>query len=338
VNTSQLPKEIVTRIFRYKTLIIVLGIVCAILLFIKAKITKPEYTSVATLFPLTNPADNELNGGTLSSILGIAEASKSFSSEASINIIELALSRNVREAVASTRIPGNWGNKTVAELLLQEQNNNFSFFSKKMELPDDSISRIVLGGKLLLPNINARLNKNGVLELNFTNTNEELVKPVSEILISKISQFYIDLRIEKATVDYNFTLKKIDSLQKVVDSLDRKAIQMQGSTLFTSGDKLLYSLPKDNLSDEKMRVSHERDIAINNREEALWRLQKVTPIVKTLDTPDPPFDIKKESGIIYGIVGFIVGAIITILILISGLVYRYIKSEIYKAVFGDQPS
>lgn len=335
MNTTELLREILTKIFRKKMLIILLGIVCAVLLYIDAKITKPTYTSKATVFPLTNATDNALSSGTLSGLLGITDAPKSFSGDASINIIELALSRNIREAVASAKILGEWGNKTVAELLIEEHNKTFSFFDKKIELPNDSVSLAVEGSKLLFPIISARLNRNGVLELNFTTTNEKLVTPVSELIISKISQFYIDLRIEKATVDYNFTLKKIDSLQKVMDSLDSKAIQMQGSTLFTPADKLVYSIPKENLGDEKLRVSHERDISINNREEALWRLQKITPIVATLDKPTPPFDVTKPSGVIYAIVGFILGTILAMLVLISGLIYRYVKGEIYKSIFGD---
>jgi hypothetical protein len=334
VDSTQLLQEIVRKISRNKTLIIVVGITLALLLFIKAKTTKAEYTSKATVFPLTNPSDNELTTSTLSSLLGTNSADKSFSSEASINIIELALSRNVREAVAGERIP-EFGNKMVAELITNEENNNKPFFLKKIQLPDDSIGRVILAGRLLTANINAKINKNDVLELNFTSTDSALVTPISNILISKISQFYINLRIAKATADYNFTVKKIDSLQKVVDSLDNTAVSLSNRTLFTPSDRLQYSLPKDNLSGEKLRVSNERDANINNREEALWRLQKVTPIVATLDKPNPPFDVQKPSSIIYGIAGFIIGCILAIIFLVAGLLYKFAKSEIHKAIFGD---
>jgi hypothetical protein len=334
VNSTYLLREILRKISRKKALIIITGFILAVLLFFIARSIKTEYTSKATVFPLTNPSDNALSTSSLSSLLGVSDAPKSFSSDASINIIELALSRNVRESVAAERLP-EYGNKMIAELVIQEENSKKPFFSKKIKLPDDSAACVILGGELLMPAINAKMNKNGVLELYFTSSDFGLVKPVSDILVSKISQFYINLRIEKATEDYNFIVKKIDSVQNVLDHLDAKAIQLSNTTVFTPVDRLEYSIPKDNLSDEKLRVAHERDININNREEALWRLQKVTPIIATLDKPNPPFDTEKPSSIIYAIIGFIVGCFIATIIAISGLLYKYVKAEIYKTVFGD---
>jgi ABC-type transport system involved in multi-copper enzyme maturation permease subunit len=319
VDSVNLLREIIQRLSKRKILILITGIVFAICSFLIARSIKTEYTSKATIFPLSNPSDNPLSSsGGLGGLLGISSAANSFSSEASINIIELALSRTVREDAAATRIP-EYGNKTVAEILVQQYNNNCSFFSKKIEWPDDSTERAVLGGNLLAPDIAAKINKNGVLELNYTNTDKGLVKPISDILIGSISQFYINLRIAKATADYNFTLLKIDSLQKVLDQLDARTIHAYNTTLFTPADKVDYSLPKENLADEKMLVTQQRNVNINNREEALWRLQKITPIIATLDKPNPPFSIQKASAIIYAIVGFIIGTIIAVLCLIAGL-------------------
>jgi hypothetical protein len=335
VNTTYLLREILQRVIKFKILIIVVALIVAGLFFMVAKKTSPEYTSKATVFPLTNSSDNSLAGGALSSLLGGADATKNFSPEASINIIELALSRNVREAVAAARIPAK-GNKTVAELLIEEANNNKSFLSKQINVPADSTSLAVIGGKILMPLISAKINKNGVLELYFTNTDTSLVRLVSLTLIDKISQFYIDLKIEKATADYNFTILKIDSVQKVLNSLDAQAVHMQSTTLFTPSGLLQYDLPKENLSDEKLRVARERDISINNREEALWRLQKVTPIIAVLDKPNPPYDFQKPSSVLYGMIGFIIGFVVMVFIVIAGLLYRFAKNEIKKNVFGDE--
>ena len=286
-----------------------------------------EYTSKATVFPLTSTSDNDLASSTLSNLLGITDAPKSFSSEASINIIELALSRNVREQVASTRIP-QFGNKTVTELLVEQANAHKSLFGKQMTLPDDSAAQAAIGGILLNPNLEAKINKNGVLELYYTNTDSSLVKPISYIILDKISQFYIDLRIQKALTDYHFTLKKIDSIEEVLKNLDTRAISYQNSTYFTPDGKLEYDLPKQNLSLDRQRITDQENASINNREEALWRLQKVTPIIETLDKPEPPFDVKKSSSILYGTVGFLIGVIIATFLAVSGVIYKYIKSEI----------
>ena len=333
MNTKELIQQLFTRIQKTKYIILLAGLVMAVL-FIFLFANKPAtYTSKATLFPLTSPSDNGISSSMLSGILGLSDAPKSFSSEATINIIELALSRSIREQVAVTRLP-RFQNKTIAELLIKEQKDQQSVFTENIELPADSVALAVVGGELLKPNINAKMSKNGVLELYFTSTNQLLVSPVSFILIDKLSTFYIDLKRQKATDDYNFTLGKIDSLQRVINGVDRKAIGMQQSTMFAPPELLEYNIPKNNISAEKIRVVRQRDMFINNRDEALWHLQKVTPIISVLDKPTAPFDVVKPSKILFFLMGFMAGCLLAAFILLSSLLYHYAKKEMYNAVFG----
>jgi len=333
VDSVKLLREIIERLSKRKVLIILIGLIVAICSFLVTKSIKTKYTSRSTVFPLTNPGDNPLSSATLGGLLGATDIPKSFSSEASINIIELALSRSIMEDVAATQLPASvpeYGNKTVAAALIQQYNKDCSFLDKKIESPQDSI---VTGSLLLTPTIVAKINKNGVLELNYTSTDINLVKPVSDILIASISDFYIRLRVQKATEDYNFTVKKIDSLQKVLNQIDARTIHSYNTTLFTPAEKADYSLPKDNLADEKMLVTQQRNININNREEALWRLQKNTPIIATLDKPNPPFNAERPSSITYAIVGFLLGSLLAVFLVIAGLLYKFAKAAIKETVF-----
>jgi hypothetical protein len=333
VDTKELIKEIFNRIQKTKYIIIIAGAAIA-MLFLFLFANKPAtFTSKATLFPLTSPTDNGISSSMLSGILGLSDAPKSFSSEATINIIELALSRSIREQVAASRLP-QFEHKTIAELVLKEQNDQQSLFSKNIELPKDSVALAVLGGELLKPNINAKMSKNGVLELYFTSTNQSLVSPVSYTLIDKLSKFYIDLKRQKASDDYNFTLSKIDSLQQVINGVDKKAIGIQQTTMFAPPELLEYNIPKSNISAEKSRMVRQRDMFISNRDEALWHLQKVTPIISVLDKPNAPFDMVKTSKMLFFVIGFIMGSMVTAFLLLSGLLYGFAKSEIHKAVFG----
>lgn len=333
MSTADLIKAIFNRLGRSKWMIFILGIILAVLLFFYASRSKPIYTSKATVFPLNNQSQSALSGNSLASLIGMNDGSKSFSTEAAINIIELANSRNVREAVASTRLQTR-DNRTIAELLLNERNDNIGLFSSKIKRPTDSATLISLGGDILKSSLDARINKNGVLELAFSNTNESLVQPVTEVVIRKISDFYIDLRTQKAMTDYNFTEKKIDSLNYVVRGFDRKAIAMQNTTFFTP-DKLEYTLPKENLVGDRDRIKGQREAAIANRDEALWTLQKATPIISILDKPDPPFAVEKKSPMLWGLAGFVTGLILGCLLAISGILYRYIKTEIRHSVLGE---
>lgn len=335
MTTNELIKKIFLRIGRYKWLVLAGGVIMGALLFLYARSIKPVYTSHSSLFPLTAATDNSASTSALSSILGLSESPKSFSQEASINIVELALSRNTREAVAMDPLPGFPGNN-IAEILIDNYNKNKSIFASAIKRPTTTPALVALGGELLKSDITAKINKNGILEISYSNTNKDLVSPISYKFIDKISEFYKALKIQKAKLDYDFTVKKIDSLDRVLRSFDRKAIQMSNTTLFVPAEKIQYSIPKENLSNQKEWVTRQRDASASNREEALWRLQKITPIIATLDKPDPPFEVKKSSSILYGGIGFFLGCVLTTFLLITGLLYRYIKAEASKAIFGQE--
>lgn len=333
MNTTALLQAIIRRIQQYKILILGAGILLAVLAFFYTRGKRTTYTARATVFPLTSPTDKAISNSMLSGILGLGDAPKSFSEEATINIIELAFSRRIRESVAVTRLP-QFENKMIGELLIQDMNEHRSFLSKDMEIPKDSNDLAITASEILKPSINCKMSKNGVLEIYYTGTKEALVTPISNVVIDKLSRFYVELKRQKALDDYNFTLDKIDSLQRMINTVDREAIGMQKRTLFTPADLLEYAIPKENVTSEKTRILRQRDMYINNRDEAVWRLQKVTPIIAVLDKPTAPFDVKTQPTILLMIIGFIVGSFIGTLLLISGLLYRYAKDELYKSIFG----
>ncbi len=334
MTNAELIRKIFLRLSKLKIVILLVGLIVGALLFFYAKSQDPVYSTRATVFPLNATNDNSGATSALTSMLGLSETPKSFSQEASINIVELAQSRNTREAVAMERLP-QMGNKTIAELLINNHNDHKGLFQKDIKIPTDQSMLAAIGGQLLDANFFAKINKNGILEINFSSTNKDLVSPVSYKFVDKISEFYKELKIRKAKLDFDFTVGKIDSLDKVLQTYDRKAIHMANTTLFVTPDKIQYQIPKENLVNEKDRVLRQRDASTNNREEALWRLQKVTPIIAILDKPDPPFDVKTSSSLLFALIGFIAGIILTAFFCISGILYRYAVSEAKKAIMGD---
>jgi hypothetical protein len=233
------------------------------------------------------------------------------------------------------RLP-EFGNRRIAEILIEYNNKTKSFFGSDIKTPPNDAAMASTGGNMLKGGLVAKINKNGILELNYSNTYKEIVSPVSYKFIDKISEFYKELKIKKAKLDYDFTIRKIDSLDTVLNSFDKRAIQMSNTTLFVPSERIEYSIPKENLANQKEWVTRQRDASANNREEALWRLQKVTPIIATLDNPDPPFEVKKPSAVLYGSIGFFVGALFTAFFLVAGLLFKYVKLELNKAIFGGQ--
>jgi hypothetical protein len=335
VTTIELTRKIVRRLGKLKLLILLAGIALAGVLFLYAKKIPVVYTAKASVFPLTATNDNSATSSLISTLTGISDAPKSFSQEASINIVELATSRTTREAVAMERVP-ELGNKRIAELLIESVNKTKSFLSRSTKEPKNDTALKAIGGDIIKDGMTAKINKNGILELTFSSTDKDIISPISYVLIDKISQFYKDLKVKKARFDYDFTVRKMDSLNMVLDSFDRKAIHMANTTLFVPEEKIEFVIPKENLINDKSRVVRQRDAAANNREEALWRWQKVTPIIETLDKPDAPFEEKRSSAVVFAVIGFILGCILGCIILVGDIIYKYINDEINNAVFGGE--
>lgn len=308
----------------------------AVALFFYAKTLPATYSTRATVFPLTSSTEsNSSASAAISQLLGGGESAKSISQEASISIVDIATSRNTRGAVVMMRLP-EFGNKTIAELLIENFNKNKKFYIPALKIPKDTVLLAAMGGDILDVDFSAKPLKSGILEITYSNTNPDLISPITYAMINKISQFYIDLKIKKAKQDYDFTLRKIDSLQQVLNTYDQRAVVMANTTRFVPNNNIEYSIPKENLITKKQVALGQWQAVTNNREQALWRLQKATPIISILDKPERPFDKIKPSALIYAVGGFILGLIMVIGLLIVPIFYKYMGHEMNKAIFGDE--
>ena len=332
MTNFELIKQLIKRITKFSWLILIIAIGFGGFFYYMAKQSLVYFTSKATVFPLNSSGDNSVTSSTISNILGLSDAPKSFSGEASINIVELATSRRTREAVSIERIP-SMKNKTISELLIEEYNTHTGFMqNQKINMPTDSLQLSNTGSNLLRGGFSAKINKNGILELYFSNTNQQIVREVSYVFINKISSFYIDLKKKKAQIDYEFAVKKADSLSHVLNSLDQHAIELDETTFFTNEDLKRYSLPKFNLAQDKSTVQSQYYYAVNNREAAAYKLQKETPIIEPLDKPEPPYDAIQVSTTFYTLIGLILGTLIGLLLVSWKILKKFLSEELNKAI------
>ena len=332
MNNFELIRQLLKRLKKFSWVILLIAAGFGGLFYFMAKQSVLLYTSKATVFPLNSSSDNTVSSSTISNILGLSDAPKSFSGEASINIVELATSRRTREAVAMEKIP-SMHNKMVSELLIEENNNHTGFMqNEKLNPPRDSLQLINLGSNLLKGGFQSKINKNGILELYFTNSNEQIVREVSYIFIDKLSSFYIDLKKKKAEIDYEFAVKKADSLLNVLNGLDKRAIALDETTFFTNEELKRYSLPKQNLAQDKSTVQSQYYYAVNNREAAAYKLQKETPIIEPLDKPEPPYDTSQKSSSLYIVMGLMLGTLIGIVLISWKIVSKFVGDELNKAI------
>ncbi len=331
MNSFELIKQLISRLKKYSWLIVIIAAAFGGFFYYMAKQSVLVYTAKSTVFPLNGTSETS-PGSTISSLLGLGEGTKSFTGDASINIVELANSRRTREAVAMVRIP-TMRNKTVSELLIEENNRHTGFMqNNKITPPKDSLSQINIASNLLKGAFSAKINKTGILELYLTNSSPELVREVSYIYINKLSEFYIDLKKKKAQIDFEFAVKKADSLFLVLNQLDKRAIALDESTFFTNETLKRYNLPKINLAQDKATVQSQYYYAVNNRESAAYRLQKETPIIEILDKPEWPFDSVQKSTFTYVMMGVILGLIIGIFLVSWKIINKYMADELNKAI------
>ena len=332
MTNIELIKQLIKRLRKFSWVIIAIAAIFAGGFYYMTKRNLLLYTSKATVFPLNSSSDNTVSGSTISNILGLSDAPKSFSGEASINILELANSRRTRDAVALERIP-SMQNKMVSQLLIEENNRHTGFMrNEPIQMPTDTARLINIASNLLKGGFLSKINKNGILELYYTNTNPDIVRVISYVYIDKLSSFYIDLKKKKAEIDYGFAVQKADSLQTVLNSLDKKAIALDESSFFTNEELARYSIPKQNLGQDKTTVQSQYYYAVNNREAAAYKLQKATPIIEALDRPEPPYDATQKSATLYAIIGFMLGSAIGIGLLTWKIITKFIGDQLTKAI------
>ena len=331
MNSIELLKQLIKRLKKFSWLIVIMAVMSGGFFYYMAKQSVLLYTAKSTVFPLNGTSETS-PGSTISSLLGLGEGTKSFTGDASINIVELANSRRTREAVAMVRIP-SMQNKTVSELLMEENNRHTGFMQNAViNIPKDSLSKINIASNLLKGAFSAKINKTGILELYVTNSSTELVREVSYIYIDKLSEFYINLKKKKAQIDFEFAVKKADSLLLVLNRLDQRAITLDESTFFTNESLKRYNLPKTNLAQDKTTVQSQYYYAVNNRESAAYRLQKETPIIELLDKPEQPYDTVQKSAFTYSIIGALLGLAIGFLLVSWKVINKYMADELNKAI------
>ncbi|MBS1736076.1 MAG: hypothetical protein JSS98_05650 [Bacteroidetes bacterium] len=335
MTSQQLITASFRRLKKYWVILFGLAAILGAALTFYAMRQPVTYTSNATIFPLTAGSDN--NNSVLSALMGTSDNSKNFTDDASINIIELAQSRATREEVANIR-DSSQGNKTIAELLLKDVNDHRGFMEKKVELSAGSDAALNWAINILKGNLSASINKNNSFVLNYTARSPEMARLVSYGFIDKISSFYIDLKREKAKRDYEFATGKVDSLRSVMDRKDNQLIAIDQRTLFTNTSKLQFRVPTENLLADKQMIRQQYATAIANQQNASYKLQKATPVIKVLDKPEPPYDVQSKSPLMYGLVGFFGGIFIISLFLVANLLLRYVSFETRKAIFGNEAS
>jgi uncharacterized protein involved in exopolysaccharide biosynthesis len=335
MTSQELTIAFFHRVKKNQYLIVCGALICAAVFVVYALKTPMTYTSTATIFPLTASSDNSSASSALSALFSGGDNAKAFTDDASVNIVELALSRTTREAVAAIR-DSSHGNKTIAELLITDINNHRSFLEPEIRMPSGEEAMITKAVQIMKDGLSASINKNNSFVLTYTGRSPELVRMISYGFINKISVFYIDLKREKSKRDFEFATNKVDSLKHIMNAKDNQLIAIDKRTLFTNTSKMEFRVPTENLITDKQMLRQLYAVAVANQQNAAYKLQKATPVIKVLDYPDPPYDVQNKSPLIYGIIGLFVGLILSTGYSSIRLLVKYVREEASKAIYGEK--
>ena len=335
MTSQELTIAFFHRIKKNKYLIVCGALIFSAVFIIYALKTPMTYTSTATIFPLTASSDNSSASSALSALFSGGDNNQSFTNDASVNIVELALSRTTREAVAAIR-DSSHGNKTIAELLIIDINDHRGFLEAETPLPSNEEAMITMAVQILKDGLSASINKNNSFVLTYTGRSPELVKMISYGFINKISVFYIDLKREKSKRDFEFATSKVDSLKHIMNAKDNQLIAIDKRTLFTNTSKMEFRVPTENLITDKQMLRQLYAVAVANQQNAAYKLQKATPVIKVLDYPDAPYDVQNKSPLVYGMIGFFIGLVLTAVYASLKLLIRYVREEASRAIYGEK--
>jgi uncharacterized protein involved in exopolysaccharide biosynthesis len=334
VTSTQLISKVIVRLLKWRWILLLAGIAFGIAGFLYSKKLPTLFTARSSFYPLTSSQDKNSTTSKVTELLGGNGGNKSLVEEANVNIEEVGKSKKTREAVVMQRLPA-FENKLIADILLEEVNENVGFLGSKITKPKDEAKLAELGAELLKNMYSIKFNKNNLLEVNFTSANKNLLQPISNVLTDKIAKFYTELKIEKAKFDFEFLESKVDSFNQEIETFDARMVYNDRTTLFVKPGQKKYDLPREDLELKKMLVLQQRNNAIFNREEALLRLKKVTPIIKVLDEPTPPYLETKPSKMIYAAAGFVIGIMVVSLLLIANLLIRYVNKTVSNTIAAN---
>lgn len=332
MGTHRVILEILSLIKKKWLLLVSGGIFFSLILIIYALTSPPTYTSNSIIFPLSAGNNTTSNRSAISALITGGDIGKGFTNDNSVNIVELAQSRTIRQEVARTVIPEKQ-NRTIAQLVLEAYNNHRGILEKKIDLKPDDPALINWAISIFSLNLDAQITRTNSFQLRYTGRTAEIVKLVSYEFIDKISRFYIELKREKAKKDYEFATSTVDSLKIQIAGKDNRLIRMDDRTMFTNTSRLQYRVPAENVLAEKNLLQGLYTNAITSQQNAAYTLQQATPIIKVLDNPDPPYKVLKKSPLVFGFIGLFAGLFIILSLLVSPILFRYARSEFYRTLY-----
>ena len=297
-------KEWITYLTTQWKLIIGIAVLGGILGFTYASFQKPTYIATLT-FALDEEKGNSSNAiSGLASNLGIDVGNNAGGIFSESNLVELMKSKLIIEKTLLTKINLDNHITTLADYYftfnnINNENNNIfstpksnSFNYKKDSILDLLYNKVTSNSNLRIYN---KEKSSSITTIEITSNSEIFSKLFCENLINEVSNYYIEIKSKKATIN-------VAILQKQVDSI-RMELNNAINGVATLNDNIYNLNPAFNIKktpSTKRQIDVQANSAIlnqliNNLELSKMTLLKETPLFQIIDKPKFPLKDNKIS-------------------------------------------
>jgi len=339
--------ELLNELIRQKLYIILAGVIFMLFFGIRAFLDKAEYSANLT-FMIDEDSGNPL--GSLSGVLGTFGISQRGKNSLA-KLIHLSRSRNIIEKALFVKTELHGQKKLLANHLINyldtlDQWNSkpwYKFYSSRDKSLDNFRFKHSDQNNLDKTALKAMKNLHGViagnpqqdqpgmlngtydeetriLELSVTTRDPELSIALTNQIFDELNGFYIAKMTEKQAVTFRIVKEKTDSI--------KHQIQLKESQLARRDDASLglYSqttrLGSDRLRKDITLLTMALGESTKNLEIADFALRNTMPYVQTIDRPVQPLPAVKKSLLKNLVLGFLLGIILSALIVLMVKLYK----------------
>jgi hypothetical protein len=144
-------------------------------------------------------------------------------------------------------------------------------------------------------------------------------------IYEKLSKYYIDKSTEKQQYEYDILKEKYDSINSVLSNVQYEL------AYFEDANKNLFR-KKDLLRKNRLNVDEQKLQFMSAKAEEQLQLAKIsldnkTPYIHVIDYPISPIKADNKSLFFYGVLGFLLGIVLSFLFLGSKKMYSDILTQ-----------
>lgn len=315
--------------------------------------TKVVYTATTTFLPTSDSPSSGV-GSSISMLLGSVGGGGGGGGEGGY-FIPLMMSKSISEQVVEDTIEWQGKKRLLADVIIENEpplsfstrmkvtiiKTLIAIFKPKPKLEaagasDNGVNRsnIILGAKIAREKSEVITGQDpenmGVIFFSYTDFNPALIKIVADRYIKVITNYYKSQKTEKSRRNYEFYVRRTDSVKYVLDRNLRKGAKIEDEEKFKIFAQDV--IPSREIEGQTELLNQMYAQLVSLREAALNDLMQETPVVQILDKPEMPFKEVKPDYFVYLMGGLILGFMLSIILSIWKLLKTDITDIIVKAI------